>query len=39
MTTLRNKKRRPTHPGAIMRNDVLPALEITQSEFAQKPVR
>ncbi len=36
MTTksLRNTKRRPTHPGAILREDVLPALKMTQKEFA-----
>ncbi len=27
-------KRRPTHPGAILREDVLPALGMTQKEFA-----
>ena len=32
--TLRDPKRRPTHPGAILREDVLPALEMTQKEFA-----
>jgi len=31
---LRDPKRRPTHPGAILREDVLPALEMTQKEFA-----
>ena len=36
MTTLRNRNRRPTHPGAILREDVLPALEMTQSELAQR---
>jgi antitoxin HigA-1 len=36
MTTksLRNPKKRPTHPGAILREDVLPALKMTQKEFA-----
>jgi antitoxin HigA-1 len=36
MTTksLRNPKRRPTHPGVILREDVLPALKMTQKEFA-----
>jgi addiction module HigA family antidote len=36
MTTLRNKPRRPTHPGAILREDVLPALEMTQTELANR---
>ncbi|HQR02755.1 MAG: HigA family addiction module antidote protein [Proteobacteria bacterium] len=34
MKSLRNPNRRPTHPGAILREDVLPALEMTQTEFA-----
>lgn len=36
MNSLRDPKRRPTHPGAILREDVLPALEMTQTEFAQR---
>jgi addiction module HigA family antidote len=36
MTTLRNPKRRPTHPGAILREDVLPALDMSQTEFAKR---
>lgn len=32
--TKRNPDRRPTHPGAILREDVLPALRMTQTEFA-----
>ena len=32
--SLRDPKRRPTHPGVILREDVLPALEMTQKEFA-----
>ena len=36
MKSLRNPKRRPTHPGAILREDVLPALEMTQTELAQR---
>ncbi len=35
MKTLRDPNRRPTHPGAILREDVLPALAMTQTEFAQ----
>ena len=31
--SLRDPKRRPTHPGAILREDVLPALKMTQKEF------
>ena len=34
MKSLRNPNRRPTHPGAILREDVLPALEVTQGRFA-----
>ena len=29
-------KRRPTHPGAILREDVLPAMTISVSEFARR---
>ena len=36
MKTLRDPKRRPTHPGVILREDVLPSLEMTQTEFAQR---
>ena len=36
MNTKRPIKRRPTHPGAILREDVLPALNITQTEFAKR---
>lgn len=35
-TTLRAKNRRPTHPGAILREDVLPSLGITQTELADR---
>lgn len=34
MDTKRNPNRRPTHPGAILREDVLPALGMSQTEFA-----
>ena len=34
--SLRNPNRCPTHPGAILREDVLPALGLTQKEFASK---
>jgi addiction module HigA family antidote len=36
MKTLRDPKRRPTHPGAILREDVLPALDMTQTMFAER---
>lgn len=35
MKSLRNPNRRPTHPGAILREDVLPALEISQGRLAE----
>ena len=35
MKSLRNPNRRPTHPGAVLREDVLPALKMTQTEFAE----
>lgn len=36
METLRNKNRTPTHPGALLREVVLPELGITQGEFADR---
>ena len=36
MKSRRNPDRRPTHPGAILREDVLPALAMTQAEFADR---
>lgn len=36
MNSMRNPNRRPTHPGAILREDVLPGLEMTQTEFAER---
>ena len=33
---MRDPRRRPTHPGAILRLDVLPDLNITQEEFARR---
>lgn len=36
MPTLRDPYRAPTHPGAILRGDVLPALGMSQTEFAQR---
>jgi antitoxin HigA-1 len=35
MKSLRDPQRRPTHPGAILREDVLPALGLTQTELAK----
>ncbi len=34
--SLRNPHRKPTHPGAILREDVLPGLSMTQTEFAKR---
>lgn len=36
MKSMRNPKRRSTHPGETLREDVLPALEMTQGEFAKR---
>ncbi|MBA3661560.1 MAG: HigA family addiction module antidote protein [Gammaproteobacteria bacterium] len=36
MSSLRSKKRKPTHPGAILREDVLPSLNISQGELADR---
>ena len=36
MRTIRDPKRKPTHPGEVLREDVLPALEMTQTEFAKR---
>jgi addiction module HigA family antidote len=35
MKSLRDPRRKPTHPGAILREDVLPELKLTQTEFAR----
>jgi len=35
MKSSRDSNRRPTHPGALLREDVLPALKMTQTELAQ----
>jgi antitoxin HigA-1 len=32
---LNGRKRRPTHPGEVLREDVIPALKITQGDFAR----
>ena len=34
MRTLRDPNRQPTHPGAVIREDILPALGITQAQLA-----
>lgn len=36
MNSLRDSRRRPTHPGAILREDILPALAISPAEFAER---
>ena len=36
MKSLRDPNRKPTHPGASLREDVLPALDMTQTEFAKR---
>jgi addiction module HigA family antidote len=36
MKSLRNPHRKPTHPGAVLREDVLPELGWTQAEFADR---
>lgn len=36
MRSLRDPNRKPTHPGATLREDVLPSLGMTQTEFARR---
>lgn len=36
MNTIRAKSRKPIHPGAILREDVLPGLNISQTELAER---
>ena len=36
MKSLRNPNRKPTHPGAVLREDVLPELGWTQLELANR---
>lgn len=36
MKSLRDPKRRPTHPGEMLREDLLPTLHMTQAEFARR---
>jgi len=33
---MRSTKRKPTHPGEVLREDVLPALHMTQGELAKR---
>jgi addiction module HigA family antidote len=36
MKSLRDPRRKPTHPGEVLREDVLPAMEMTQTELARR---
>ena len=36
MKSLRDPKRKPTHPGEVLREDVLPALGMSQTELAKR---
>lgn len=36
MKSLRDPKRKPTHPGEVLREDVLSAAGMTQTEFARR---
>lgn len=36
MRSMRDPKRRPTHPGEVLREDVLSALRMSQTEFAKR---
>ena len=36
MKSLRDPKRKPTHPGAVLREDLLPHLQLTQAQFAER---
>lgn len=36
MKSMRDPKRKPTHPGEILLADVLPALKMTQTAFAER---
>jgi len=36
MKTMRDPNRKPTHPGEVLRVDVLPALKMTQGELARR---
>lgn len=36
MRSVRDRRRKPTHPGAILREDVLPGLRMSQGELAKR---
>jgi addiction module HigA family antidote len=36
MKSMRDAKRKPTHPGELLREDVLPALGVSQTELAKR---
>ena len=36
MKSMRDPKRKPSHPGEVLREDVLPALKMTQGELAKR---
>ena len=36
MKSLRDPKRKPTHPGELLREEVLPVLKMTQTEYAKR---
>jgi len=36
MKSLRDPKRKPTHPGEVLREDVLPAIRMSQTDLAKR---
>jgi addiction module HigA family antidote len=36
MSGRRDPRRKPTHPGELLREDILPALSMTQTDFARR---
>ncbi len=36
MKSMRDAKRKPTHPGELLREDVLPALGVSQTDLAKR---
>jgi len=36
MRSMRDPRRKPTHPGEVLREDMLPALRMSQTEFAKR---
>jgi addiction module HigA family antidote len=36
MKSMRDPRRKPAHPGEVLREDVLPALGMTQTRFAER---